>query len=78
MVASNVPSPFGGAGGLFGERPPLGASDEEFDKYAEYCYNKKMAHFEALVAFARKPKRRRFHDYTRKNCEESRGNRHAG
>ena len=66
------PSPFGGPGGLFGERPPVDASDEELDAWVEKNYIRRMATFVDLV---RDPKmrRRRLHDYTAKNCEEAYG-----
>ena len=68
------PSPFGGAGGLSGERPPLDATDAELDRYAEALYAGRMAQFELYVATARKTlSRRSFRDYTHKNCEESWG-----
>ena len=71
------PSPFGGAGGLSGERPPLNAmSDEELDVYAEVMYNRSLEHYEAVLAPHRKMvKRRRFRDYTQRNCEEAWGSR---
>jgi len=70
----NLPSPFGGAGGLFGERPPLTASDAELDSYCEELYARSLDHFRALVAAYRRPRRKRgMRDYTTKNCEEARG-----
>jgi len=67
------PSPFGGAGGLSGERPPLeNLTDMEIDILAESEYNRRMGLFEAAVAADRRPPRRRgFSDYTTKNCEEA-------
>ena len=73
-----LPSPFGGAGGLSGERPPLDVwTEEELDLYAEAMYARSMDVFNAYVATYRVAKRRRRnpHDYTRKNCEEARGGR---
>ena len=67
------PSPFGGPGGLSGERPPVQEmSDAELDEWAVVSYNRSMALFEAMVAVARRPRRRRkFRDYQAKNCEEA-------
>ena len=72
------PSSFGGAGGLSDERPPLGASDAELDDYCERLYNVGISHFVAMTAANRKPRRRRrFSEYTKRNCEEG-SPRHAG
>jgi len=69
---SNRPSPFGGAGGLSGERPPLDASDVEFDRYAEVCYRRSLSYFVAELAACRKPRRRRRkNEYSKRNCEEA-------
>ncbi len=77
-ASQNLPSPFGGAGGLSGERPPLGImTDAEIEQYAEDCYNRSMKVFEAVMAAYRKPRRRRIYDYTRANCEEARGTKPA-
>ncbi len=75
----SLPSPFGGPGGLFGERPPAedvqDLTDLDMDKLAEVWYNRSLAHFEAVSAVGRRPRaKRRFHDYTAKNCEEAFGN----
>jgi len=49
-------------------------TEAELDQYAEVMYNRQMAVYEAIVAVQRRPRRRRgFHDYTAKNCEEARG-----
>ena len=74
---SDRPSPFGGAGGLSGERPPLEEmTDGELDIYAEVMYARGMLHFEAVLAVAPRPvRRRRPSDYKAKNCEEARGGR---
>jgi len=69
-----APSPFGGPGGLSGERPPVDEmSDEEMDDWAEECYNRSIEDFE-LATSLRKPRRkRRPYDYITKNCEEALG-----
>jgi len=70
------PSPFGGPGGLSGERPPVEMSDSELDARAERQYAERQAHFEALASFTIRKKRRRYlHEYTAKNCEEAYGGR---
>ena len=47
-------------------------SDEELDKRAEEQYAIRIAGFELAAYVAPKKKRRRnFHDYTAKNCEEA-------
>ena len=69
------PSPFGGPGGLPGERPPADATDAELDAYAEWWFNRSLEHFEANTARVRAGtrKRRKLSDYTAKNCEEAYG-----
>jgi len=73
-LIQSLPPPFGGPGGLFGERPPVDATDEELDIWCEKSYNESMRVFEAVSAATRRHRRRRvFHDYTIKNCEEAYG-----
>ena len=69
----SLPSLLGGPGGLASGRPPVEEmSEQEMDEYAEWWFNRSLAHFEAVLAAAPKaPKRRMFHDYTAKNCEEA-------
>ena len=75
-IPLDIPSPFGGAGGLSGERPPLDASDEELDAYAEWWFRRSVAQFASILAGAPRPrKKRRMYDYTAKNCEEASGGR---
>ena len=75
---TDEPSPFGGAGGLSGERPPLDASDAQLDAYCERLYNARMIWFELSAALNRKPRRKkRFRDYTKRNAEECYGRKNA-
>ena len=51
-------------------------TDDEVERYAEECYRRRMDHFVVVVAPARRTrKRRRFSEYTAKNCEEAYGGR---
>ena len=77
MSIRSRPSPFGGAGGLSGERPPLGATDAEYDAYAEVLYHRRMADFELADSLRVRPRkqRRAFSAFTTKNCEECSGDR---
>ena len=69
------PSSFGGLGRLSDESPPVSLDDDaELDRLAEVWYNRTIAHFEAL-AYVSRPRRRRFNDYSAKNCEEAYGGR---
>jgi len=53
-------------------------SEEELDSYAEIMYDRQLRVYEAMVAAERRPRpRRRFHDYTAKNCEEATGSGNA-
>ncbi len=72
--SSKTPPPsFGGAGGLWEQRPPLEQmSDADIDAYAEWCYNRSLENFIAGQAAIRRPRRmRRMYEYSAKNCEEA-------
>ena len=67
-----APSPFGGPGGTSGEVPPASLSDVELDELAEIEYTRRIELFKAGLAATRRPReRRRFRDYTQRNCEEA-------
>ena len=80
MTDKTRPSSFGGPGGLSDERPPVTWDDAELDKRAEKAYNDRMAAFELADYLRAKPvkKKRRFIEYTTRNCEEAWGGRAAG
>ena len=71
IEAKRPPSPFGGAGGLSGERPPLDATDAQLDSYAEWQYQRTIDLFRAVTAVIRPRRRRRFYYYERANCTEA-------